>query len=167
MQIDRSKKYKNNPRQITGDQFKMLKKHLEQLGDLSGVVYCTKQGAYLGGNMRSEVMHGAEIEIVERFDKPTAQKTLAYGFIRYNGEKFAYREVAFTKKEFRQACIVANSNGGTWDWDILANEWTDEPLADWGLDVPGFEAVEEVGEADAELNASPTLCPHCGGVIEK
>jgi len=144
MQIDRSKKYKNNPRQITGDQFKMLKKHLEQLGDLSGVVYCTKQGAYLGGNMRSEVMHGAEIEIVERFDKPTAQKTLAYGFIRYNGEKFAYREVAFTKKEFRQACIVANSNGGTWDWDILANEWTDEPLADWGLDVPGV--VDDMGE---------------------
>ena len=53
--IDKNLKYAANPRQITGDQFNLLKKHLETLGDLSGVVFCTKNKAYLGGNMRSEV----------------------------------------------------------------------------------------------------------------
>jgi hypothetical protein len=143
--IDKSRKYTANPRQITGEQFELLKKHLETLGDLSGVVYCTKNKAYLGGNMRSEIMDGCEIEVVERFDQPTPQKTLAHGFITYGGEKFAYREVAFTKREFKQACIVANSSGGSWDWDVLANgEWSDLPLGDWGLDVPSFEPMPDL-----------------------
>lgn len=147
--ISKALKYADNPRQITGEQFNLLKKHLETLGDLSGVVYCTKNKAYLGGNQRSEVFDGCEIEIVERFDKPTKQKTVAHGFITFNGEKFAYREVAFTKSEFKQACIVANSNGGDWDWDVLANgAWQDEPLVDWGLETPvdwasGNNTVEE------------------------
>jgi DNA modification methylase len=158
MKVDRANKFKDNPRQITGDQFQMLKKHLEQLGDLSGVVYCTKQKAYLGGNMRSEVMHGADIEIVERFNKPTKNKTLAYGFIHYNGEKFAYREVAFNKREFDQACIVANSNGGTWDWDRLGNEWEAADLVEWGLDVPDFEAVEpESADAEPQIDKAAEL----------
>lgn len=157
--VDKTLKFKDNPRTITGDQFDLLKKHLETLGDLSGVVYCTKNKAYVGGNQRSDVMDGCEIEIVERFDRPTPQKTLAHGFIHYNGEKFAYREVAFSKKEFRQACIVANSNGGDWDWEVLGSEsWSSEPLSDWGLETPeGWGASEPVEEDEAAV----------GGMIDK
>ncbi len=102
--------------------------------------------------MRSEVMDGCEITITERFDKPTPQNTLAHGFITFNGEKFAYREVAFTKREFKQACIVANSNGGTWDWDILLNndEWLELPLDDWGLNLP-----MTVNDIEAEWQGMP------------
>lgn len=141
MKVDKTKKFADNPRRISEAQRDLLKRHLEELGDLSGVVYCTKNKAYLGGNQRSEIFDGCDIEIVERFEKPTAQKTVAHGFIHFNGEKFAYREVAFSKKEFRQACIVANSNGGEWDWDILAEEWGALPLEDWGLQLPDMEGL--------------------------
>lgn len=154
--IDKGRKYSANPRTISEPQLNLLKKHLETLGDLSGVVYCTKNKAYLGGNQRSEIFDGCEIEIVERFDKPTPQKTLAHGFIHFNGEKFAYREVAFSKIEFKQACIVANSNGGEWDWDVLAGEsWADAALTDWGLETPeGWKADSETIVEDEESVAA-------------
>lgn len=55
-----------------------------------------------------------------------------------------------TEDEKAEFIIKDNNSFGEYDWDAISNEWTDYPLADWGLDVPGFEAVEEVGEADAE-----------------
>lgn len=150
MKIDSSKKYASNPRRITDEQLAKLRTHLETLGDLSGVVYCTKNKAYLGGNQRSEVMDGCEIEITERFDKATAQKTLAHGFISFKGEKFAYREVAFSKKQFQQACIVANAAGGDWDLDALASgAWSGLPVEEWGLDLPGLDGLD--------LDADPNL----------
>lgn len=144
--LDKKNKYADNPRQITEKQFRLLDEHLNEFGDLSGVVYCTKQKALVGGNMRSEIMDGAEIEITERFDKPTKNKTLAHGFIKFNGEKFAYREVSFNKSEFKKACVVANNDGGSFDWQILSSsEWDALPLADWGLDVPkaGYDLLPD------------------------
>jgi hypothetical protein len=35
----------------------------------------------------------------------------------------------------REFLIKDNTSGGEWDWDVLANEWDAEELADWGLDV--------------------------------
>jgi len=47
--------------------------------------------------------------------------------------------------------IVDNGQWGEWDFDILANEWDDLPLADWGIDLPEDWLKDEPGEpADAE-----------------
>ncbi len=149
--IDTSLKFKDNPRVITEHEFYLLKEHLEQLGDLSGVVYCRNNQAYVGGNQRSEVFNGSKIEIVEMFIPATDTKTVALGFIHYRGEKYAYREVEFDKSEFNQACIVANSAGGKWDWDRLANEWDAEILNEWGLETPDWEVPkQDVHEDDYE-----------------
>lgn len=129
-------KFDRNPRVITKKQFDLLKEHISELGDLSGVVYCHNNKAYVGGNQRSEVFNEALIEITDRYKTPTKNKTVAHGFILFNGEKFAYREVIFTKEEFDKACIVANNDGGTWDFDILANEWDEDLLKDWGMNIP-------------------------------
>ena len=139
--ISRLLKFDGNPRRITKKQFELLKDHLEELGDLSGVVFCHNHKSYVGGNQRSEVFHGAEIDIVERYDQPTERKTIAYGFIKHNGEKYAYREVHFTDYEFRMACIVANNDGGENDWDELSN-WDMDELNDWGLFIPNLEPEE-------------------------
>ncbi len=134
--ISNKDKYKNNPRQITKKQFELLKAHIEELGDLSGVIYCHNNKAYVGGNQRSEVFNEALIEIIERYKEPTKNKTVAHGFILFNGEKFAYREVVFSKEEFEKACIVANNDGGKWDFDELANSWNENLLLEWGMDIP-------------------------------
>jgi len=131
--IDNNLKFKGNPRKITEKQQILLKQHLEELGDLSGVVYCVNNQAYVGGNQRSDIFHGCNIHYVKQYDEPTEQGTLSHGFIEYNGEEYAYREVSFTEEQFKQACIVANNDGGSFDWDILQS-WDFEQLVEWGLE---------------------------------
>ena len=149
MKITTENKYENNPRKITDKEKALLKEHLEEFGDLSGVVYCINNKAYVGGNQRSTVFDGSTIEIAERFNKPTNNKTTAHGFIIYNGEKYTYREVSFTKKEFKKACVVANSDGGSFDWEILDQHWEAQDLADWGVKVD-FEIEEETETESSE-----------------
>ena len=45
----------------------------------------------------------------------------------------------FTEDEIRRFIIADNVEFGEHDWDALANGWDVEELADWGVDVPGFD----------------------------
>jgi len=144
-------KYKKNPRKITDKQMELLKSHLEELGDLSGVIYCTNNKAYVGGNQRSTIFDGADIEIVERFKKPTKNKTLAHGFINYNGEKYAYREVCFNESEFQKACLVANNDGGSFDWEKIKS-WDSDLLDEWGVELPEMESKINSENNESENN---------------
>lgn len=146
--ISTNNKFKGNPRVITEKQFDYLKEHLSDLGDLAGVVYCHNNKCFVGGNQRSEVFDGSDIEIVELFNKPTKCGTVAHGFIQYNGEKYSYREVMFSENDFNKACIVANNDGGSFDWDILANDWNSTDLEDWGLDTPDDWGEDPKAEED-------------------
>ena len=149
--ISNQNKFLGNPRKMSAKEKAQLKKHLETLGDLSGVIFDVNSKSFVGGNQRSDIFDGAPIEITERFDEPTKNKTVAHGFILYNGEKFAYREVAFTESEFREACIVANNDGGEFDLEILSS-WDEIELEEWGFDVAVFEdvGVIEVEEYDKD-----------------
>jgi DNA modification methylase len=44
--------------------------------------------------------------------------------------------------------IVDNTHAGTWDWDILANEWEQTELEGWGLD--GFPFEDKTLEAEED-----------------
>lgn len=46
-----------------------------------------------------------------------------------------------SEEEERQIVIRDNINSGGWDMDMLANEWDDLPLSDWG--VPGVLPVDD------------------------
>ena len=49
-----------------------------------------------------------------------------------------------TTEEQRRFIIADNVGFGEWDWDVLS-EW-DEPLDDWGLEIPGFDMdAEDLG----------------------
>lgn len=170
IEISNKDKFKENPRWITKEQFAHLKEHLEDLGDLSGIVYCHNNKSFVGGNQRSEVFNGAKIEITETFDPPTIAGTFAHGFIIYNGEKYAYREVVFSESDFKKACIVANNDGGAFDWDILANDWDKEQLNDWGMVTPdewGDEAPEFGSSEKEDTKKNIQQCPKCGFEWEK
>ena len=38
----------------------------------------------------------------------------------------------------REFIVKDNIGFGEWDWDVLANEWDEQALDDWGLDFPHF-----------------------------
>jgi site-specific DNA-methyltransferase (adenine-specific) len=55
-----------------------------------------------------------------------------------------------TPDQRREFVIKDNASFGAWDWDALANEWSDLPLADWGVDVPAFEPPPVEGLTDPD-----------------
>ena len=145
--IDSNLQFKENPRKISNVQFDQLSNNLLKFGDLGGVVYCRNNKSYIGGNQRSKIFDGAKIEIIQSFDTPQADKTIAFGFINWNGNKYLYREVEFTEDEFHEACITANSLGGDWDYEaLLSGNWDIEALKNWGVDLSDF--TEEFGSAE-------------------
>lgn len=59
--------------------------------------------------------------------------------------------------------IKDNNPFGDYDWDILANEWDDMPLQDWGVDMPDFSEPKE--EKPKEAKSKETTCPICGATF--
>lgn len=137
--------FKDNPRKITDRQLSRLESDLRKFGDLSGVVYCRNNKAYVGGNQRSKIFDGSQITIIKEYDVPLHDKTVAIGFIEWNGSRYLYREVEFSESEFREACIVANNDGGDWDFDLL-QEWDMDELASWDFDTSFFNEGSSDGE---------------------
>ena len=121
------KEYHSNPRQIKKDDFARLKKSIKEFPEMLEVreIVVDENNEILGGNQR-------------------------YKALKANGETKATvkRITGWTEEQKRQFVIRDNVQNGEWDTDILANEWSDEPLGDWGIDVvPEVEA--EITEDDA------------------
>lgn len=127
-----------NPRVIRDAKFQILKKSIEEDPEMTAlreilVVEYGDKYVIIGGNMRFRAMQ--DLGIKEAPCKVIPADT--------DVEKLK----AYTIKD--------NAGFGEWDWDDLANEWGDEPLSDWGVDV--WEAEEEQSEAKEEKDLSDQL----------
>jgi ParB-like chromosome segregation protein Spo0J len=49
-----------------------------------------------------------------------------------------------TEEQQKEFIIKDNVAFGFWDWDNLANEWDDDKLENWGIDLPNFETAKEL-----------------------
>lgn len=101
-----------NPRQSTAKQEKQLKASLEKFGLVEPVIYNKRTGYIVGGHFRVREL-----------------------------QKIGYKEidcviVDLSDEDERELNIRLNANTGEWDWDMLANEWNDKDLKDWGLNIP-------------------------------
>ena len=113
----------DNPRFIKGNKFDKLVKSIKefpQMLDLRPIVV-NQDMIVLGGNMRLKACEEAGLKEVPII--------------------FADNLTPEQEKEF---IIKDNSSFGEWDWDLLANEWETDQLADWGLDIPNFDIDNEV-----------------------
>ena len=68
-----------------------------------------------------------------------------------NGEKEVNVKVVegLSEEEKREFVIRDNIQNGEWDFDVLANEWDDLPLDDWGIELPIADIEEEIVEDEA------------------
>ena len=116
--IGKLKPNPDNPRLIRDANFKRLVKSLKdcpQLFDARPCICSDRTGdlIVLGGNMRlmaaKELKYSEVPVIVMSGLTPEQEREIV---IKDNGENF-----------------------GEWDFDLLAN-WSDEPLKDWGVDLP-------------------------------
>jgi len=129
--ISEIRKNSDNPRIIKDDKFKKLVKSIQDFPEMLELrpIVVDENMTILGGNMR----HQASIRA---------------------GLKEVWIKVAegLTDEQKKEFVIKDNSSFGEWDWDILANEWDQEKLIDWGLDVPVLNEKAEVEEAEIEFS---------------
>jgi len=135
----------NNPRVIRDDKFAKLKQSIidfpEMLEKRPLVCFTDADGKFvvLGGNMRLKALSdiGAkEIPIILADD--------------------------WTAEQRAQFLIKDNVGFGEWDWEQLANEWDNELLAEWGLEVWQPEKQVDYSLLDDELDGQ--LADMAGGV---
>lgn len=124
----------SNPRVIKDDKFKKLVESIRtfpQMLELRPIVV-NADGEILGGNMRYKAC------------------------MELNMEKIPVVQVADLTPEQQAEFIIKDNVGfGEWDWDMLANEWEQTDLSDWGLDFPHFQTdygIEATGRKAATLD---------------
>jgi len=136
----------NNPRVLRDDKFQKLKKSITDFPKMMELrpIVVDDDGVILGGNMRYRALqdiYGKNGEIPDAWVKSAAD---------------------LTEDEKRQFVIKDNADFGEWDWDMLANEWDAEELADWGIDTPadwGKETKEvEEDDFDTDKDEVETVC---------
>jgi len=122
----------NNPRIIKKDQFDKLKKSIgsfTKMLEIRPIAY-DENGVIWGGNMRYQALESLGIEM-----KPEYFKELK----------------GFTLEEKREFAIKDNVELGENDDDILANEWSDLPLEEWGIDTSGWKSDEVIEDEVPEV----------------
>jgi hypothetical protein len=143
VKISKIKLNPNNPRFIRDDQFERLCKSLKEFPEMAKLreVVVDENMVILGGNMRFRAM-------------------------KENGEKEVWIKIAdgLSEQQKREFIIKDNSGFGSWDFEMLANDFGELPLEDWGLNIPAQPdfapgTEEEQGKLDEK---EPTVCPECG-----
>ena len=109
----------NNPRLVKDDKFKKLVKSIQdfpQMLELRPIVI-DENNVVLGGNMRLKACIEAGLK-----DVPVKQAK------------------ELTEEQKKEFIVKDNVGYGEWDWDDLANNWDEQLLTEWGLDIPNFDS---------------------------
>ena len=117
MKVTDIKSNPNNPRIIKDERFEKLKKSIKEFPKMMALrpMVINQDNIVLGGNMRLKAL-----------------KELGYTELP---DEWVKRAEDLTDEEARRFIIADNVGFGEHDWDMLANEWENAELKDWGIDV--------------------------------
>ena len=121
----------NNPRLIKDDKFKKLVQSIIDFPEMLKIrpIVVNEDMIILGGNMR--------------FKACKELKHKEVSIIKLSG---------LSAEKQREFLIKDNVSGGEWDWNLLANEWDEIKLTEWGLDIPIFKDAEnELKDLSSEI----------------
>lgn len=120
---------KNNPRTIDASSYAKLKQSITDYPDM------------LHLRELLVIPHGDNYVVIAGNQRLRALKELGY--------KEAYCKILHkdTSHDFINAVIIKdNVDLGSWDYDMLANEWEEMELIEWGVDLPDSWDVEDIDE---------------------
>ena len=141
--LNELKKLPNNPRIIRDKQFKTLCDSIRdnpKYFEARPVILSNRTGemVIIAGNQRYEAAKSLKLKEVPTF--------LIEGL---------------DEAKEREIIIRDNISNGEFDFDLLANEWSDLPLVEWGVDLPEhfFETPDEKSDFTSEdvLEDNPKL----------
>jgi len=114
VKISKVKGNESNPRYIKEDKFKKLVKSIKDFPEMLKLrpIVVNKNMTVLGGNMRLKACIEAGLK-----------------------EVYILKAEGLTEDQEKEFIVKDNLGFGEWDWDVLANEWNEVELKEWGLDV--------------------------------
>lgn len=123
VKINEVKANPNNPRIIKDDKFAKLVKSIKEFPEMLNIrpIVVNADMVVLGGNMRLKACKEAGIK-----------------------EVAIIRADDLTEDQQKQFIIKDNVGFGEWDWENLANQWDENDLAEWGLDIPSFNVSKDL-----------------------
>lgn len=124
----------DNPRQISSEKFASLQRSLETFPEMlqARPIVVDEKNVILGGNMRAKAMQAQGVTDVQ--------------VLRVEG---------WTDEQKQEFIIKDNVGFGEWDWDMLANQWDNVSLNEWGMDVwqpetePDYSMLDDVDDKEA------------------
>jgi site-specific DNA-methyltransferase (adenine-specific) len=130
------KPHPKNPRQFTEKGMKDLENSINSIGFMQPI-NINQDGTILSGHARTlKLQQMGEIEV----DVYVPDRML-------------------TPKQEEEVLVRANANtAGQWDWDLLANEFEDFELTEWGLEIPAIE-TEELEAKEDDFDGEPPAEP--------
>lgn len=105
-----------------------------------------QDGVILGGNMRFEAIRALGMKEIP--------------------DEWVKRADDLTEEQKQEFIIKDNVGFGEWDWDVLANEWDEVKLGEWGLDVPVFAASDPIEEEEKGLHAEEEILIPYNGIYQ-
>jgi len=126
MKISEIKANPNNPRLIKDDKFAKLVKSIKEFPEMLKLrpIVVNDDMIVLGGNMRLKACKEAGLKVVP-----------------------VIKASELSEEQQREFIIKDNVGFGEWDWEMLGNEWPEDKLEEWGLEVPGFNVdADKLGE---------------------
>lgn len=145
-----------NPRKISKQDYEALVVSIKKFGDLSGIVLNVRTGQLVGGHQRTEAfkrMPGEKritlTDVYKNEDgtpQPNRKGTIAVGYVWFENEQYAYREVDWDAETEAAANIAANRIQGQFDLDLLAEiTYNLKQLEDQSL-------LESTGQTNDEID---------------
>jgi hypothetical protein len=129
----------NNPRIIKDDKFGKLVKSIKEFPKMLEIrpIVVNADMIVLGGNMRLKACKEAglkEVPVIFADD--------------------------LTEDEQKQFIIKDNVGFGEWDWDMIANQWDEVQLEEWGLDLPFDAKIDNMEDGETlDFEQSVQLIP--------
>jgi DNA modification methylase len=124
----------NNPRIIKDYKFKQLVKSIKEFPEMLKLrpIVVNSEMIVLGGNMRLKACKEAGLK-----------------------EVWVLKADELTEEQQREFIVKDNVGFGEWDWDVLANEWNNQQLEDWGLDLLPFEEEDVLEAEEDDFDTTP------------
>ena len=146
MKISKVKSNPNNPRFIKDENFIKLCKSISDFPKMLELrpIIIDENFVVQGGNMRLRAL-----------------MEIGYKELEPEWIKQVFDLSEDQKKEF---IIKDNASFGSWDWDLLANDWNESNLKEWGILLPSeidFDNININEGSQKKDNTKMMLCPNC------
>ena len=142
VKISKVKPNETNPRLIKDSKFNKLVKSIKEFPEMLKLrpIVVNKDMIVLGGNMRLKACKEAGLK-----------------------EVYILKADDLTEEQQKEFIVKDNVGFGEWDWDILANQWDNVQLKEWGMDV--WQPEEDVDYSILEdLDLDETIVDKEAGV---